>query len=193
MRNDPVELVTPRASEPVGLPDLKAHLRHNLGDAEDDLLAELVGAAADLFERHTGRPVLPTVFRQWLPGLGEVHLLRANVTAVASVTYFDADGETAALADWRADLIEVPAVVYLPGGAYPAVQADRRRVGYVQFTAGWPDAAAVPKPVKTAIKLLAAHWYRFREAYQPGAELAELPQGFRAVCDLYDSGLTRGG
>lgn len=192
MRNDPVEVLSPAASEPVTVDALMAHLR--LNDAsEDTLLTEFLASARELFEKYTGRAVLPTTFRQYLPCLGRTELLRGKVLSLEQVQYYDADGvQQTAPPGWLLDAAGVPAVVYLPGGSYPATDARRPRPATVDFTAGWPDAASVPRAVLVAIKLLAAHWYTFREEYQPGAALQQLPMGFRTVCDLYDTGLTRG-
>ena len=185
-----VQVVTPPSSEPVTAAELYGHLKLNTGTAEYAQLEGFISAARELFEQHTGRAVLPTAFRQYLPALCRpVELLRGPVTAVELVEYVDADGVDQELEGWELDAATIPAVVYLPDGDYPAVSATRRRPAWVDFTAGWADAAAVPKAVATAIKLMAGHWYRFREAYTE-VPLKDLPSGFQAIVALWDTGLT---
>lgn len=185
-----VQVVTPPSSEPVTAAELAAHLKLNTGTSEYADLAGFITAARELFEQHTGRAVLPTAFRQYLPTLaGPVELLRGPVTAVAEVGYVDAAGDDQELDGWELDAAAIPAVVYVPDGAYPAVSATRRRPAWVDFTAGWANAAAVPKAVATAIKLMAGHWYRFREAYTE-VPLRDLPSGFQTIVGTWNTGLT---
>ncbi len=191
-----IEVVTPPASLPVPAVDLRTHLRLN-DAAEDGELAEFVGAAVDRFEADTRRPVLATVYRQSLaawPGGLEVALGRGGVTAVAAVRRFTGDDTTEDLAGWGVDLKTPPARVVLAALPDPVEHPDGRPlspVGYVQFTAGWPSPAAVPKDVKVAIKLLAAHFYRNREAFKDSAfEMRQLPSGWAAVCAHHKLALT---
>jgi uncharacterized phiE125 gp8 family phage protein len=195
-----IEVLTPPDAEPVEAAELAAHLRLNTGTAEYEALDAFIRSARELFERSTGRAVLPTQFRQWLPRFcAPVDLLRGPVTAIDAVGYLDADGDEQALdgeeGEYAADLTGIPAVVYVPDGAYPVLHADTLRPAWIDFTAGWEASSGgneVPEVVVTAIKLLAAHYYRFRESYTE-APLRDLPQGFQAVVNLYDTGLTRGG
>jgi uncharacterized phiE125 gp8 family phage protein len=189
---DAIQVITPPTAEPVSAADLAAHLKLNTGTAEYAELSGFITSARELFEKHTGRAVLPTKFRQSLAELcGPVELLRADVSGVTAFTYFDADGDEQELEGYELDAAGVPAVVYMPDEDYPATSATKRRVAWVEFVAGWADVAAVPATVKTAIKLMAGHWYRHRENYTE-LPLKELPSGFATVCDLFDTGLTRG-
>src|SRR4051812_27819563 len=78
--HDALTVTTPPASEPVTAAELAAHLKLNTGTAEYDALTGFIKAARELFERHTGRILLPTVFRQSLTELSAaVELLRAPV------------------------------------------------------------------------------------------------------------------
>lgn len=215
-----VEVTTPPASAPLTAAELRAWLRLN-DTSEDAILDDLVASAADLFEHDTGRPVISTVYRQYLarwplspgnrpaadwlygcePGAalvdtwrpGRIVLGRGGVTAVGGVYQYQADGSTTtALTGYSVDLKTPPASVSLasvPAQVLSAAGVPVSPVGYVQFTAGWADAASVPKAVRTAIRLLAAHWYENREAHRDGA-LAELPDGWRRVVDRYRLGVT---
>jgi len=178
-----LEVITPPATEPVSVADLKAHLRLN-DDSEDALLSGFVTTARILFEEATGRAVVSTQFRQHVPTLAApVYLMKYPVLTVDAVKYHDGDDNLQTASTHRTDTISVPAQVWFDD--YPTTSATKKPVAYVEFTAGW---ATVPEPVKIAIKLLAGHYYQNREAFIE-ASLDELPHGFRAVCNLYKTGL----
>ena len=58
----------------------------------------------------------------------------------------------------------------------------------MDFTAGYADAASVPPPAATAIKLLASHWWKSRVAYGE-VNLSDIPKGWAAICAMYDTGV----
>ena len=198
-----VEVLTSPTTLPVSVDELKLWLRLN-DSAEDALLAELLGAAVDQFEADTRRPVLSTTYRQTLAkwptrivtsnecghSIGLI-LGRGGVTSITAVKSIDpVDNSESDLTGWRAELSLTPAKILLdsvPSVPLP-LMGYGRSVGYVTFVAGWPDAAAVPHRVKVAIKLLAAHWYKNREAYGEG-KLEDLPNGWRSVVGMYQLGL----
>lgn len=128
--------------------------------------------------------------RPWYPG--QIVLGRGGVTAVAGVYRYLADGSTEALAGWTADVSTPPARVSLsavPAPVLTAAGVPVSPVGYVEYTAGWADAASVPKVVVTALKLLAGHWYQNREAHTTD-KLNELPDGWRRVVGRYKLGIS---
>jgi uncharacterized phiE125 gp8 family phage protein len=58
----------------------------------------------------------------------------------------------------------------------------------IRFTAGWQDAASVPTDIKTAIRLMAAHLYRNREAILTGRtdfQSEALTMGVESLCSAY--------
>lgn len=188
-----VAVHTAPASRPLTAAELRAHLRLN-DAAEDAQLEEWIDAAADQFEADARRPVLATVYRQHVTRWpAELALGRAGVTAVGSVVRTLADGSPETVTGWSADLHTPPARVRLGTVPDPVADAQGRTVspaGYVEFTAGWADAAAVPKGVRAALKLLAAHYYENREAFRNQSfEMRELPLGWAAVVARYKLGL----
>jgi len=178
-------VTTPPATEPVSVEELKSHLRLNDG-SEDALLSGFISTARIMFEEATGRAVVSTVYRQYLPSFNQCfYLMKYPVLGVTNVKYYDQDGtlQTANSSTYHADTISIPATIRF--NSIPATSSTISPVAYVEFTAGW---ATVPEPVKLAIKLLAGHYYTNREAYTE-LQLDELPKGFRAVCDIYRTGL----
>lgn len=208
-----VEVTAAPAAPAVTVDELRAHLRMN-NTAEDDLLAEFLAAAEERFEDDTQRPVMQTVYRQsfsrwpvphYWPAYAHPHttpyscrwpfgivLARGGVSAVGSVKRYLADGTTEDVADWSADLQTPPARVMLAAIPDPLTTAAGVLVspaGYVEYTAGWATAGAVPRTVRMAIKLLAAHWYDYREAYTE-KNLNELSAGWCRVVSRYKLGLS---
>lgn len=181
--------------------ELRAYLRLN-DQGEDSKLAELLGAAVELFEDSTRRPILTRTYRQYLGrwpcvrlqdlGRNWVILGRGGVTAVNAVMAYGADGaSTSAVANWYADIRTAPARVILgtaPNVPTNAVGLAVSPVGYVEFVAGWANTAAVPAAVKVAVKSLAAHWYYNPEAYTEKS-LEEVAQGWARVVAQYRLGL----
>lgn len=187
--------VTPltAATSPVTAAQLRAYLR--LNDAsEDELLGELTVAAAERFEDDTLRPVLARNYRQFFEAWNLKTILgRAGVTAVTGVKQLLADGSTANV-NYVADLQTAPNHIRID--AYPAVIFSASGipispVGYFEFTAGWANAAAVPRSVLVALKSLAGHWYENREAFTERA-LGALEQGWDRLISQHKLGI-RGG
>lgn len=190
-----VEVHTAAASAPVTAAELRAWLRLN-DSAEDATLTELLAAAVERFEDDTRRPVLPTVYRQYLdrwPVGCEIVLGRGGVTAVASVSRYLADGTTTeAVTGYLANLRTPPARVVLaglPAEVETAAGVAVRPVGFVQFSAGWANAAAVPRAVLVALKSLAGHWYENREAFTE-RDLGPTAEGWGRVVTGHRLGLS---
>ena len=191
-----VEVTAAPGNSPVEVLDLRKRLRLN-HQAEDDQLTEFLADAVEQFELDACRPVLATTYRQSLscwPTSSVIVLGRGGVTAVTAVKVYQADGsiETLDADQWRADLATPPARVTLaevPDLVTTDAGIDVTPVGCVEFTAGWSSAAAVPKMVRRALMLLAAHFYQHREAYREG-KLDELPVGWRHVVNKFKLGVS---
>jgi uncharacterized phiE125 gp8 family phage protein len=113
-----IQVITPPASEPVSLVQIKQHLRVNFSD-EDDLIGETIAEARELVEAWSGRALMPTTFKlvmdrfpllpnsQFAPGnpsvmapvvqntwpldpsVWAILLPRSPLIAVSSVQYYD--------------------------------------------------------------------------------------------------------
>lgn len=174
-----IETITAPALLPVTAAELNAYLRANQdATSEQTLLEELIASATNLFESECNRPVLATRYRQTLGNWpNPVMLGRGNVTTIHDVRrYLDNAGTTEAVIQWTPSLNLHPQRLIL--GKVPVEVPDIGAVGYVEYTAGWANVAAVPKEVLLAIKLLAAHWYQNRAAFTE-KNLSELPLGWK--------------
>jgi uncharacterized phiE125 gp8 family phage protein len=116
--------------------------------------------------------------------------------AVTSITYVDVDEATQTLASSAYQVLGLGGtaraqIVPVYGTTWPVAHPMRESVT-VRFRCGYEgsgspvDAAAnVPAPIKTAILLLAGHFYQNREAVVTGAVSAALELGVKALVAPY--------
>jgi uncharacterized phiE125 gp8 family phage protein len=107
-----------------------------------------------------------------------IRLARPPVQSVASITYVDPLGETQTLdpATYVLDAAATPPRIHLAYDAeWPSTRAQRNAVT-ILFVAGYGDTpAAVPAPLRAAMKLMIGHWFANREAVNIGNITSELP------------------
>ena len=161
----------------IPLADARLHLRVTHTD-EDTLIASMRDAAIGHVERVSGVALASGTWRWTLRSFpSRIDLPMAPATAVASVTYLDADGDSQPYADAR----------LIDGYVYPAANGSWP-FAYdsvtVEFTAGLSDPAEAPE-LTAAAKLMLGHLYANREAVQVGQAPAELPLGVAALIDTY--------
>lgn len=171
-------LVTPPAAPPVSLDEAKAHLRYLKAD-QDGTVAALIAAATAHLEGRSGVLGRAFVTQTW-------ELRRANfcpaielplppLQSVVSVKYIDCNGTEVTIDpdDYVVDTGSMRGAIRPAWGAvWPATRGDVDGVR-IRFVAGYGDAAAVPDPLKHAIKLLVGEWWTTREA--SGEPRAALP------------------
>lgn len=193
--NDQTEVryavVSPPASEPVSLAELKLHARVDISD-DDALLDGLISAAREWIESHTARRLIMRTERLLLddfPDCDRIIIPTAPLQAIGAVTYLDdAGGETTlASTAYVADVDGPVGVIALKAGqTWPALTSSKRPVNAVRvaFTSGYVNAAAVPASLKLAVKMLAAHLYANREETTP-ITLERVPLGIQALIAPY--------
>lgn len=179
-------LVTAPAEAIVSLAEAKAHLVVDHG--EDDALIESLVAAAtahlDGWSGVLGRALVAQTWRQGFDGFRDCLRLRLGPVAdITSVAYVDTAGaaQTVSTSLYRLLADDLGAFVHLAEGmAWPST-ACRPDAVTVTFVAG-TAAADVPKPIRLAILMLVAQWYRAREAASdPGGDVGELPFAVTAL------------
>lgn len=178
---NPIPLAGP-AVEPITLADAKAYLRLDGGD-EDELVGALIAAGRLSVERATRLVLGEQRWRYRLdrwPAGRAVALPLAPVIAVEAVRVTDSGGAvtTAAAADLRLDDAADPARLLVaaslpePGSAGGGIAID--------LLCGFgASAAAVPEPLRLAVRRLVAHWFEHRGDDPPVA--AGLPADVRAL------------
>jgi uncharacterized phiE125 gp8 family phage protein len=177
-----VTQTTPPAYQPLTLTEVKLHLRVD-GTDEDTLLPILIGAAVDTCQQLTGRSIMAQGWRLTLNGWADaVRLPYPEISAVASIKYFDEDGAQQTLDPSTYELIG-DTVHKTSGATYPELWKGPGVVE-INYTAGYSagneaaQQAAIPAGIKAWLLLTIGTLYANRESVQTGVSVAALPDRF---------------
>ena len=164
-----IQVVTPPASEPLTLSEVKEFLRVDHSD-DDATLAIFIAAARQLCESYTRLALMPTTFEEYFDDFpqytgtykDEIRLSRSPVSAVTYVKYIDGNETTitASASDYKTDLISQPARISPDNGwfgTYETINAV-----FIRYVAGYADAASVPAPLKHGMLLVIGDMYENR-------------------------------
>lgn len=170
-----LKLQTAATVLPVSLVEAKLHLRVDVSD-EDALITSLIGSATLEAEHLMGRAVMPQKWQVMLDAFASsIDLQRPPVTAVDSVKYVDA--VTGTLTTVSPSVYQFVAgseytarVVPAYGQVWPSARAQTEAVQII-FSTGYVDAASVPEPIKSWIKLRVGALYENREAWTAGVKI----------------------
>ena len=182
-------LLTGPAVEPVTLAEAKTFLRV-AHDDDDDVIAALIAGARVHIEAQTRRALITQTWRLtrdlW-PIDGRIMVLPAPLRALSAARIVKLDGTQHSIdpGQFAVDKAAAPAVLALEPGTLPI--SDRPVAGIeLDIEAGYGDsAAAVPEPLRQAIRLLIAHWYENRGVTAIGHEVAVLPLTVTALLAPY--------
>lgn len=187
-------LVTAPSTEPFELAEAKAFLRVDVDD-ENTYISALITAARVHCENFTHRAFVTQAWDYKLDGfpcdggaiwLPKAPLLAGSPGTAPVVTYTDSDGATQTFSSslYTVDAPTGPHArmgrLFLNyGEQWPATRAIENAV-QVRYSAGYGAAAAVPEPLKVAMKMLIGHWYATREAAQAGGQ-SKTPENVDAL------------
>lgn len=191
-----VYVATPPTSEPVTVSEMKLHLRVDHSE-EDALIATLISSARQYVEEYCQITLMttnlqlvsdlwPTMDTGIKPDtiLLPMPPLQSNVV---TITYKGSDGSTNNLDDslYDVDIYSTPGRVFpVYGEEWPDLRAEPHAV-VITYVAGYSSAANVPAALKTAIKMVAADWFRNRETNIQGTIVTELPLGVQSILAPY--------
>lgn len=175
-----IDVVAEADDRPVTLAELKAHVQAADFDDDDAQLEIFLDAAIDFVADRTGLTLRRSSWRidrcDWWSGCLQV--LLAPVRDVTLI-YIDTDGaEQTVAADlyrWQRTELGAAEIHFLDAFTSPTVKADTFNAVQVELEAGFdPDPTATgagddpelefPMRVRQAVLMLAASWYRNREA-----------------------------
>ena len=166
------------ALEPLTTAEAKLHLRVDHSE-EDDLIDRMVAAARQSVELFTNRSLINTTFTLKLDGFPqEIRTPRSPLSSVTSITYLDTDDASQTLAGtvYGADTDTEPGRIYLKTDQVWPDTSDLHNSGTVTFVAGYGSAtSSIPAGLRSAVALLAAHYYDFREPVIAGAAVNKVP------------------
>jgi uncharacterized phiE125 gp8 family phage protein len=183
-----VTVITQPASEPVTVAEAKAHCRVEISD-DDSYIGALITAARETAEALMQRRIMTTVcevrFGEWPET--ELWIPGPPLQSVTFVKYIDTNGteQTWASTDYLVDPYAAPGRLKRKEAAtYPQIQLEQLAPITVRYSAGYADAASVPKGIKQAILLLVGLWYNAREDAST-AKLNEMPMGAKRLLGQY--------
>ncbi len=188
-----LQLVTAPTGYVITDADLEAHCRAT-GQPSDQLQPYLY-AAADLLEVITNRRFLTQtwkMFVDYFPGSGIINIPYTPLASVTHVKYTDSTNVqfTFASANYGVSTARTPGAIVLEYNKdWPTDTLRNTDPVEVQFVCGYGVAAAVPQPLRQAVRMLAAHFYEHREAVIIGNGSAvdekELPFAVSALIAPY--------
>ena len=182
-----LSVVTPAAKCPVSLQEMKDHMRVDHDD-ENAVIQGFIASATEYVGSVAKRQFVQATYDYTLDGFPSgcrMVLPRTPLVSVASITYIDTDGVSqtfsSSLYNVKTDTV-IGSVDLAYNEAWPSTRGDVDSVT-VRFVAGYADIATVPHAVKTAIKLLAAHWHEHRESVVVGTIATNLPMAVDSLLD----------
>lgn len=191
------KLVTPAEGIAVSLDEAKQHLR--IAHAEQDAeITSLINAATLRFEKDTGMVLLNS---EWcllfdvMPNFSAQHnshiqIWKAPISDITKVEYYTPGTEalqTLAADKYIKDNEGIPARVYV--SEVPDIDSDRFNAVRVTFTAGYADSTKVPDLIKSALKLLIAHYYENPSHVVTGTIATLLPDGYNEIANSFKTKL----
>lgn len=174
LKTAPIEL-------PVTLIEAKAHL--NILSTDDDILIEfLIGVATEQAEEITNRQLMRATYEMTMEILPErFELKKPPLAAVEKIEYIPDGSNIYSLLD--------PSFYVVDGTVEPAVVVKHRDMSYpaiswmpnavrVTYSAGYSDAASVPKSIKQWILIRIATLYEHREEIVVGMSVTPIQNDY---------------
>ena len=164
-----ISVITPAASEPLSLSEVKEFLRVDHSD-DDTTLAIMISAAREMCEQYTRQIMLTTTIEefydtfpnytpQWMD---TVYLSRGPVQSITSVKYVDSlgDEQTISSVNYRTDLISQPSRIVSENG-WNATK-DTVNAVVVRYVVGYSSASDIPAPLRQGMLLVISEMYENR-------------------------------
>lgn len=184
-------LVTAPAEEPVTTAEAKSHLRVDIAD-DDGLIDDLVSGCREQVENHTRRALVTQTWDLFFDAwpAGDILIPRPPLQSVTGVYYTNDEGVETQVSSsiYLVDVKREPGRVVLKSGeSWPSATLQGINGVRVRFVAGYGAAAAVPGPIKSALKLWLGDLYENREntLIGIGTAVVEMPFAARALLSPY--------
>jgi len=172
--------------EVLSLTFVKKYLKVDVND-DDELIQEFIKAGRQWAEKYMRRQLISGTFDMYLDSFPDtIELYGCPASDVLYIKYYDSNGDQQTLSsdDYEVDVVSEPARIGLASDAsWPSVE-NRINAINIRYTAGWADAASVPKPIRDGILLVIAHLYENRQAVTKDT-YSQLPLGAEYLWDMY--------
>lgn len=174
-------LKTSPTADPVTLLEAKAHL-NVLSDIDDDLITFLISVATEQAEEITNRQLMRATYEMTMDILPDrFEIKKPPLHAVDKIEYIPDGLSSYVLLDpsmYMVDTTVEPGVVIRRNDAtYPAISWMVNAVR-VTFTAGYADAASVPKSIKQWMLIRIATLFVHREEIVIGVSVAPIKNDY---------------
>jgi len=205
--------ITAATEQAVLLEEFKAHARIDSTDEDGDVQLKLDAAEEYIETDELGdRALITSTWDLYLdawPCKPYIELPKGNLQSVAFIKYTVEDGTvvtwdatnyklsgTYTVSNLGASIegdgendARVGRVWLRPNRSWPTATLDTGEPIVIRFTCGWEKASVVPAKIKAAIEMLAAHFYRNREAVTVGSTTAieskPLALAVSSLCEKY--------
>jgi uncharacterized phiE125 gp8 family phage protein len=162
-----LELITAPAAEPITLEEAKNHMRVEV-DTDDTIITNFIMTARRYCEKIQGRFYVTQTWDWFLDQFPEYpfDLPYPPLQSITHIKYYDKDGTefTFSSAKYQVDVKGFQGRITLVfNESWPSVSLKPINGVVIRFVAGYGAASAVPAEIKTAIKILIAHWYENRQ------------------------------
>lgn len=160
------KLVTPPATEPLLLADVKLFLRVD-NVVEDSIITNLIIVARQYVENYLNGSLITQTWDYYLNydeiGVQIFSLSKNPIQSITDIKYFDINNtlQTLPVSSYDADIVGEPATIKIT--SLPAIY-NKLNTMVIRFVAGYGNAASVPMAIKQAMLMLIGHWYEHREA-----------------------------
>ena len=154
-------------AEPITLDEAKAHLRMDLTFTyDDDYITNLIVAAREWAENHTGRSLIPKTLDHLIDcfGIGGIPLPYGPVVSITSVKYIDFLGVEQTLDAGEYVLFNHHEQAFLTlaySHMWPTTRNEPNAVR-IKYVTGYATAADVPQSIKQAMFLALTDMYENR-------------------------------
>lgn len=162
---DGLILVTGPSGDVVTLAEAKTHLRVTHSN-DDTYITALLSSVITNIESESNLKILTQTWKQVLddfPCGNQVKFMLDPVSSVTSVTYVDENGDTQTMSvsDYQFVSWRRPQRLYRGEDLsdWPTTKVGRMGSVQITFVVGYANAAAVPEPIKQAIKVELADMY----------------------------------
>lgn len=179
--------IEPPDSLPVTVAEAKAWARIDHSD-HNDMVTSLITAAVAHIDGHSGilgRCLVEQTWRQDYPYWRSIFRLPFPDVSSVTVKYYDASNVLTTVSPSLYSLLADERGAYIwfnSDFTEPTLYDDRQDAVQVTLVAGYGDPEDVPEAIKSAIKMLVAHWYDNPAA---GAAIQEIPFGVSAILAPY--------
>lgn len=176
-----LKLKTKSTEECVSIDEQREHQNITFND-DDALLSMYVEAAARQVEALTGRSLTTQTWELTLdrfPFCDEIKLMKGPVQSVTSITSYDEDNNSAVFSNTNYVVDTISNKIILNLSSVWPVDLRRKSSAVIEYVTGYGDKRSdVPENLRSAVKILAAHYYENREISVTGTITAKIPALF---------------